>query len=188
MVIRPDYIQAIRPFIDQPLVKILAGVRRCGKSTIFEMLADELRNRGIPDERIIQKRYTEMDIPDDISAKDMYDELTDCIRGKGHCYLLLDEIQEVSGWEKCVNSLLEGQDVDIYMTGSNSRLMSSELSTYLTGRLYRSLCIPCRSGSISILKKAIPARKRNCWKNISVSADFRLSRWAAMMSKTHIRS
>lgn len=134
MVIRPDYIQAIRPFIDQPLVKILAGVRRCGKSTIFEMLADELRNRGVPDERIIQKRYTEMDIPDDISAKDMYNELTDCIRGKGHCYLLLDEIQEVSGWEKCVNSLLEGQDVDIYVTGSNSRLMSSELSTYLTGR------------------------------------------------------
>ena len=97
MVIRPDYIQAIRPFIDQPLVKILAGVRRCGKSTIFEMLADELRTRGVPDERIIQKRYTEMDIPDDISAKDMYNELTDCIRGKGHCYLLLDEIQEVSG-------------------------------------------------------------------------------------------
>ena len=83
MVIRPDYIQAIRPFIDQPLVKILAGVRRCGKSTILKMLADELRNRGIPDERIIQKRYTEMDIPDDISAKDMYDELTDYIRGKG---------------------------------------------------------------------------------------------------------
>ena len=134
MIVRPDYIHAITPFIDQPLVKILAGVRRCGKSTIFEMLADEFRNRGIPEDRIIQKRYTEMDIPEDISAKDMYEELLNNIQGKGRCYLLLDEIQEVKGWERCVNSLLEGQNVDIYVTGSNSKLMSSELSTYLTGR------------------------------------------------------
>ena len=134
MIIRPDYIQAIKPFMDQPLVKILAGVRRCGKSTIFEMLAEELRSRGIPDERIIQKRYTEMDIPEDISAKAVYEELIRRIQGKGRCYLLLDEIQEIKGWERCVNSLLEGQNVDIYVTGSNSKLMSSELSTYLTGR------------------------------------------------------
>ena len=134
MIIRPDYIQAVTPFIDQPLVKILAGVRRCGKSTIFEMLADELRRRGVPEDRIIKKRYTEMDIPADISAKDMYDDLKLQIQGKGRCYLLLDEIQEVKGWEKTVNSLLEGADVDIYVTGSNSKLMSSEISTYLTGR------------------------------------------------------
>ncbi len=134
MIIRPDYIQAITPFIDQPLVKILAGVRRCGKSTIFEMLVEEFRNRGIPDDHIILKRYTEMDIPEDISATDMYKELLEHIQGKGRFYLLLDEIQEVKGWERCVNSLLEGQDVDIYVTGSNSKLMSSELSTYLTGR------------------------------------------------------
>ena len=63
MIIRPDYIHAITPFIDQPLVKILAGVRRCGKSTIFEMPVEELRNRGIPDDHIIQNRYTEMDQP-----------------------------------------------------------------------------------------------------------------------------
>lgn len=61
MIIRPDYIQAVTPFIDQPLVKILAGVRRCGKSTIFEMPVEELRNRGISDDHIIQNRYTEMD-------------------------------------------------------------------------------------------------------------------------------
>lgn len=134
MVIRQDYIKAISPYIDQPLVKILAGVRRCGKSTIFEMLAQELQKRGVPADRIIQKRYTEMDIPSDISAKDMYQELLACIEGKGRCYLLLDEIQEITGWERCVNSLLEGQNVDIYVTGSNSKLMSSEISTYLTGR------------------------------------------------------
>ena len=134
MIVRPDYIRAVAPFIDKPLVKILAGVRRCGKSTIFQMLYDELVNRGVEKDRIIQKRYTEMDIPEDISAKDMYEQLRSDIQGKGRCYLLLDEIQEVKGWERCVNSLLEGYDVDIYVTGSNSKLMSSEISTYLTGR------------------------------------------------------
>lgn len=134
MILRPDYVNAILPFMDQPLVKILAGVRRCGKSTIFEMLAQELLRRGVADSNIIQKRYTEMDIPSDITARKMYDELIREIDGKGHCYLLLDEIQEVENWERAVNSLLESQDVDIYVTGSNSRLMSSEISTYLTGR------------------------------------------------------
>ncbi len=134
MIVRPDYIRAITPFIDQPLVKILAGVRRCGKSTIFEMIAEELQSRGIPKDHIILKRYTEMDIPENISAIDMYRELLGRMQGKGRCYLLLDEIQEVKGWERCVNSLLEGQNADIYVTGSNSKLMSSELSTYLTGR------------------------------------------------------
>ena len=134
MINRPNYIEAINPFIDQPLVKILAGIRRCGKSTIFEMLEEELLRRGVPADHIICKRYTEMDIPENITAKQMYDELVETMAGKGHCYLLLDEIQEINGWEKAVNSLLEGSDADIYVTGSNSKLMSSEISTYLTGR------------------------------------------------------
>ena len=134
MINRPDYIAAIEPFIDKPLVKILAGIRRCGKSTIFEMLREELLRRGIGEDQIICKRYTEMDIPENITAKQMYDELTAAMAGKGHCYLLLDEIQEITGWEKAVNSLLESADADIYVTGSNSRMMSSEISTYLTGR------------------------------------------------------
>ena len=134
MINRPDYIEAVKPFIDKPLVKILAGVRRCGKSTIFEMLKEELLRRGVSADHIICKRYTEMDIPESITAKQMYDELTAAMLGKGHCYLLLDEIQEIDGWEKAVNSLLESTDADIYVTGSNSKLMSSEISTYLTGR------------------------------------------------------
>lgn len=134
MINRPDYIEAIEPFIDKPLVKILAGVRRCGKSTIFEMLKEEFLRRGVSMDHIICKRYTEMDIPESITAKQMYDELTAAMLGKGHCYLLLDEIQEIDGWEKAVNSLLESTDADIYVTGSNSKLMSGEISTYLTGR------------------------------------------------------
>ena len=131
---RPDYINAITPFMDAPIVKILAGIRRSGKSTIFEMLQQELLLRGIPEERIISRRYTEMALTDYLTAKTMHDDLRAAIAGKGRCYLLLDELQEVEGWEKAVNSLLEGADVDIYVTGSNSKLMSSEISTYLTGR------------------------------------------------------
>lgn len=134
MINRPDYIEALEPFIDKPLVKILAGVRRCGKSTIFEMLKEDFLRRGVSMDHIICKRYTEMDIPENITAKQMYDELAAAMAGKGHCYLLLDEIQEIDGWEKAVNSLLESTDADIYVTGSNSKLMSGEISTYLTGR------------------------------------------------------
>ena len=104
MINRPDYIAAIEPFIDKPLVKILAGIRRCGKSTIFEMLREELLRRGIGEDQIVCKRYTEMDIPENITAKQMYDELTAAMAGKGHCYLLLDEIQEITAFSQPVIS------------------------------------------------------------------------------------
>ena len=133
MIIRPDYIQAIKPFIDAPLVKILAGVRRAGKSTILEMIKQDLAERGIDRENIISKKYNEMEF-DDITPKQMYDDLMQEIKGKGRCYLFLDEVQEVNGWEKVINSIFEKENVDIYVTGSNSKLMSSEISTYLSGR------------------------------------------------------
>lgn len=134
MILRPDYIEAVKPFMDASLVKILTGVRRCGKSTIFEMIRQELLERGIPEDHIVMKKYTEMDIPDTITAKQMYDELVSRVEDDKRYYFLLDEIQEIKGWEKAVNSLLEGMNADIYVTGSNSKLMSSEISTYLTGR------------------------------------------------------
>ena len=134
MIIRSDYIKAITPFVDAPLVKILSGVRRCGKSTILEMMADELCSRGISRDNIIERRYNEMDIDDNFTAKDMYNDLKAAISGKGRCYLFLDELQEIDGWERAVNDLMESCDVDIYVTGSNSKLMSGEISTYLTGR------------------------------------------------------
>lgn len=134
MILRPDYIKAVEPYIDAPLVKILSGVRRCGKSTILEMIQNELKNRGIEEDRIISKRYTEMDVDENYTSKEMYAELKNLIANKGRCYLFIDEPQEVDNWEKVINSLFESEDVDIYITGSNSKLMSSEISTYLTGR------------------------------------------------------
>lgn len=134
MVQRPDYICAVKPFIDQPIIKILTGVRRCGKSTILQMIRQEMLRCGVPEDHIIEKRYTEMDIPEDTTAREMYDSLCSAMTGHGKYYLLLDEVQEIPEWEKAVNSLQESRDVDIYITGSNSKLLSGEISTYLTGR------------------------------------------------------
>ena len=133
MILRPGYLEAIRPFIDAPIVKILSGIRRCGKSTILLMLHDELLERGVAEENIISRRYTDMEL-EGFDQRAMYENLKTAIADHGRCYLLLDEVQEIKGWEKVLNSLLESADVDIYVTGSNSKLMSSEISTYLTGR------------------------------------------------------
>ncbi len=133
MINRPDYIDAIKPYIDTPLVKILAGVRRSGKSTILEMIEQELKLRGIPEKNIIVRNYSDITF-EGMTAKEMYQDIKSATEGRGRCYLFLDELQEITGWERAVNTLLENGDTDIYVTGSNSKLMSSEISTYLTGR------------------------------------------------------
>ena len=134
MIIRPQYLNTLKTYRDIPLVKILAGIRRCGKSTILEMLRDDLLKSGIAPDHIISMRYTSEDFADGMTDKDMYRGIKEKMTGDGRYYLLLDEVQEIDGWEKAVNSLLESTDTDIYVTGSNSKLMSSEISTYLTGR------------------------------------------------------
>lgn len=124
----------IMAYTDTPFVKILTGVRRCGKSTILKMIMERLKTeRHIPDERIISCRYDSMEYVD-LTAKDMYDQLKSRLSTKGKTYLFLDEVQEIEGWERVVNSLASDFDVDLYVTGSNSRMMSSEIATYLTGR------------------------------------------------------
>ncbi len=134
MIPRPHYLDSLRAYRKVPLVKILAGIRRSGKSTILEMLRDDLLKSGVAEDHIICVRYTSEDFANGMTDKDMYNQIKERIKGDGKYYLLLDEVQEVSGWEKAVNSFLEGFDTDIYVTGSNSKLMSSEISTYLTGR------------------------------------------------------
>ena len=133
MIYRPIYVDKIMAFADTPFVKILTGVRRCGKSTILKMIMEKLRERGIPEERIVSFRFDSMEY-EDMTAKQMYTELKSRICPNGKTYFFLDEMQEIKGWEKVVNSLQSDFDVDLYVTGSNSRMMSSEISTYLTGR------------------------------------------------------
>lgn len=134
MIIRPQYMELLKTFRDIPLVKILAGIRRCGKSTILEMLRDDLLKNGVAADHIISMCYTSEDFDDSMTDKNMYQGIKGYMTGNGRYYLLLDEVQEIDGWEKAVNSLLENTDADIYVSGSNSKLMSSEISTYLTGR------------------------------------------------------
>ena len=131
---RPQYLQELGKYRDTPLVKILVGIRRSGKSTILEMLKEELLESGISTDHIISLRYTSEALEENMSSKEMYLGIKMQMKDKECYYLLLDEVQEVSGWEKAINSLLEEENTDIYVTGSNSKLMSGEISSYLTGR------------------------------------------------------
>ncbi len=134
MIYRPMYVEKIMAYVDTPFVKILTGVRRCGKSTILKMIMEKLKTeRKVPEDRIISCRYDSMEY-EDMTAKQMYTQLKERLSSDRKTYLFLDEVQEINGWEKVVNSLASDFDVDLYITGSNSRMMSSEISTYLTGR------------------------------------------------------
>lgn len=134
MIYRPMYVEKIMTYVDTPFVKILTGVRRCGKSTILKMIMEKLHTeKGIPKEQIVSYRFDSMEY-EDMTAKQLYDELKSRLCANGRTYLFLDELQEIENWEKVVNSLASDYNVDIYITGSNSRMMSSEISTYLTGR------------------------------------------------------
>ena len=134
MIERPLYVDKIMAYVDTPFVKILTGVRRCGKSTILKMIMERLKTeRNIPEDRIISSRFDSMEY-EDMTAKQIYTLLKDQLSSTGRTYLFLDEVQEIKGWEKVVNSLASDFDVDLYITGSNSRMMSSEIATYLTGR------------------------------------------------------
>lgn len=134
MINRPLYMDKIMTYVDTPFVKVLTGIRRSGKSTIMKMIMDKLENeRHIPKENIISMRFDSMEY-EDMTAKQMFETIKAGLSAQGRTYLFLDEVQEISGWEKVVNSFLGEYDVDIYVTGSNSRMMSSEIATYLTGR------------------------------------------------------
>lgn len=134
MIYRAMYVDKIMAYADTPFVKILTGVRRCGKSTILKMIMQELETkRNVLPERIVSYRFDSMEY-EDMTAKQMFIELKKRISKDGRTYFFLDEMQEIKDWEKVVNSLASDYDVDIYITGSNSRMMSSEIATYLTGR------------------------------------------------------
>ena len=134
MIERPLYLDKIMPFVDTPFVKILTGVRRCGKSTILKIIIKKIKEeKNVDDEQILNYCFNSMEY-EDMTTKELYLELKSKIIQSKKTYLFLDEIQEIEGWEKIVNTLASDFDVDIYITGSNSRMMSSEISTYLTGR------------------------------------------------------
>ena len=134
MIKRPLYTEKIMVYTDTPFVRVLTGVRRCGKSTILKMIMEKLQTeRGISADQIVFMRFDSMEY-EDMTAKQMFEAVKAKLSENKKTYFFLDEVQEIEGWEKVVNSLASDYDVDLYVTGSNSRMMSSEISTYLTGR------------------------------------------------------
>ncbi len=134
LIVREEYLEYIRPFMNINMVKVIVGVRRSGKSYILDMIGDELIKSGIKQDHIIYRLFTSVEVNDGYSKKDMYDEIKDKLKDSERYYLLLDEVQEVEEREQAINTLFETQNVDIFVTGSNSKLTSENISSYLSGR------------------------------------------------------
>jgi predicted AAA+ superfamily ATPase len=134
MILRPSYIDVLKSFIDKPQIKILTGIRRSGKSTVLQLLRQELLELGVNEQQIIAINLESFAYADLLDTKQLYRFIEEQLTPGQRSYLLLDEIQELVNWEKLVNSLQVDFDVDLYITGSNSHLLSSELATYLAGR------------------------------------------------------
>lgn len=125
----------IRPFMGTDLVKVMTGIRRSGKSVMLELIRQELLESGIKPEQFITINFEDMSYSHLLTASALHSEITArAAKINGKAYLFFDEIQEVKDWEKCINSFRVSLDCDIYITGSNARLLSGELATYLGGR------------------------------------------------------
>lgn len=143
MIKRESYMARIRPFIDGDLIKVLTGIRRSGKSVMLELIKDELRVRGVTEEQVVAFNFEDMRNAQLCTAEALHDELVRRAAPiKGKIYFFFDEIQEVERWERCVNSLRVEMDCDIYITGSNAKLLSGELATYLAGRYVEFIIYP----------------------------------------------
>lgn len=143
MIKREMYMKRIRPFIDTDLIKVITGIRRCGKSVMLDLIKQELEESGIDPSRFISINFEDMRYEHLHTARALHDEIRERAAGVSErLYLFFDEIQEVDGWEKCINSLRVSMDCDIYITGSNARLLSGELATYLGGRYVEFVIYP----------------------------------------------
>lgn len=134
MVKRDIYLNQLRGFIDTPVIKVLTGIRRSGKSEILKMLKEELLKRQVTEGQIIYLNFDSIEFSELDNAVKLYNYVKERIQQNKRNYILLDEIQEVESWEKAVNSFMVDFNTDIYITGSNSKMLSSELATYLAGR------------------------------------------------------
>ena len=138
---RDLYLNRIIAFQDTEMIKVMTGIRRCGKSSLMKLMAEHLRDTGVNDDQIIEMNFESMSIPD-MDARGFYEYIKARICPDKRTYLFFDEVQKVRGWENAVNSFRVDFDCDIYITGSNAYLLSSELSTYLSGRYVEIKVLP----------------------------------------------
>ena len=136
MIIRERYLSKIRPFYDKDLIKVITGIRRCGKSVILTQIIDELKKNGISDKNIVYINFESKEYSNLKNDDDLYFYIKEKLNPNEKMYLFFDEIQNIDKWEKAVNSFKADykENVSIFITGSNSDLLSGELATYLAGR------------------------------------------------------
>lgn len=138
---RDLYLNRMIAFQDKEMIKVMTGIRRCGKSSLMKLMAEHLRETGVQDEQIIEMNFESMRFPD-MDARGFYEYVKERILPNKRMYLFFDEVQRIKGWENAVNSFRVDFDCDIYITGSNAYLLSSELSTYLSGRYVEIKVLP----------------------------------------------
>jgi predicted AAA+ superfamily ATPase len=138
---RELYLRQLRAFRDTDMIKVLTGIRRCGKSSLMKLMAQWLRDNGIEDKQIIEINFESMRFSE-MTVEEFYSYITERVIAGKRMYLFFDEVQRITGWEKAVNSFRVDFDCDIYITGSNAYLLSSELSTYLSGRYVEIKVLP----------------------------------------------
>ncbi len=135
MIKREIYMKKIREFMDKKIIKVITGIRRCGKSVMLQLITEELIEKGVNKENILLYNFESAENANLTNGRALYDEVKARIKGlHGKVYLLFDEIQDVSEWEKYINSFQVDFDVDIYVTGSNAKLLSGELASLISGR------------------------------------------------------
>ena len=139
---RDNYLSILKNFKDQQIIKVITGIRRCGKSTLLEIYQDYLRNNGIKEEQIISINFENADYEELLDRKKLHKYIKDKLVIGEKTYVFLDEVQNVIEFEKTVDSLFINKDVDLYITGSNAYLLSSELATLLTGRYVEIKMLP----------------------------------------------
>lgn len=156
MIKRELYMKRIRPFIGSNLIKVMTGIRRCGKSVMLELIKQELIESGVNPIQFISINFEDLNYSHLQTAKSLHDEITNRAKDiDGKVYLFFDEIQEVKDWEKCINSFRVSLDCDIYITGSNAKLLSGELATYLGGRYVEFVIYPFSFGEFIELYRSI---------------------------------
>lgn len=143
MISREIYMKRIRPFINTELIKVFTGIRRSGKSVMLELVKNELKKSGVSDKNFLCINFEQFSNSELLDAKILHKRIVEFQKiADGKIYLFFDEIQEVDGWEKCINSCRVDFDCDIYITGSNAKLLSGELATYLAGRYVEFVIYP----------------------------------------------
>jgi len=142
MIKRKEFLDTLIRFRDKRLIKVITGIRRCGKSTLLELYAEYLRKSGVPKSRIISINLEDGDYIDLETGKQLYAHIKSRMPAGGKIYILLDEVQRVTDFQKAVDSLYTKKNCDVYITGSNSSLLSGELATLLSGRYVEIKMLP----------------------------------------------